>query len=54
MNPDKKIIVDELLERVNSSPILLVVDYVGMTVPEFTELRNRLQTQRPEDGYGVQ
>lgn len=42
MNPDKKIIVDELLERVNSSPFLLVVDYNGMTVPEFSELRNRL------------
>ena len=35
MNPDKKIIVDELLERVNGSPFLLVVDYNGMTVPEF-------------------
>lgn len=43
MNPDKKIIVDELLDRVNSSPFLLVIDYVGMTVPQFTELRNRLQ-----------
>lgn len=42
MNPDKKIIVDELLERVNGSPFLLVVDYNGMTVPEFSELRNRL------------
>lgn len=43
MNPDKKIIVDEILDRVNSSPFLLVIDYVGMTVPQFTELRNRLQ-----------
>lgn len=42
MNPDKKIIVDELLERVNSSPYLLVLDYSGMTVPQFTELRGRL------------
>lgn len=42
MNPDKKIIVDELLERVNGSPFLLVVDYNGMTVTEFSELRNRL------------
>jgi large subunit ribosomal protein L10 len=42
MNPDKKIIVNELLERVNSSPFLLVLDYKTMTVPQFSELRNRL------------
>jgi large subunit ribosomal protein L10 len=42
MNPDKKIIVDQLLERVNQSPFVLVVDYNGMTVPQFSELRNRL------------
>ena len=42
MNPDKKYIIDELFERVNSSPFVLVVDYTGMTVPEFDELRNRL------------
>ncbi len=42
MNPDKKIIIDELLERVNSSPFVLVVEYTGMTVPQFSELRNRL------------
>jgi len=33
MNPDKKYIIDELFERVNSSPFVLVVDYTGMTVP---------------------
>ena len=42
MNPDKKIIVDQLLERVNQSPFVLVVDYNGMTVPQFSELRSRL------------
>ena len=42
MNPDKSIIVDQLLERVNQSPFVLVVDYNGMTVPQFCELRNRL------------
>lgn len=42
MNPDKKIIVDNLLEQLNASPFLLVVDYTGMTVPEFSELRGRL------------
>jgi len=42
MNPDKRIIIDELLERVNASPFVLVVDYNGMTVPQFSELRERL------------
>ena len=43
MNPDKKFIVDELLERVNASPFVLVVDYTGMTVPEFADLRGKLK-----------
>lgn len=42
MNPDKKIIIDSLLERINSSPFVLVVEYTGMTVPQFSELRTRL------------
>lgn len=42
MNPDKKVIIDQLLERVNNSPYVLVIDYTGMTVPQFSELRNRL------------
>ena len=48
MNPDKKYIIDELYERVNSSPFVLVVDYEGMTVPEFDELRNRLNANGSE------
>jgi large subunit ribosomal protein L10 len=42
MNPDKKTIIDGLLERVNNSPFLIVIDYTGLTVREFSELRNRL------------
>jgi large subunit ribosomal protein L10 len=42
MNPDKKVIIDGLLAKVNASPYVLVVDYTGMTVPQFSELRNRL------------
>ncbi|MCB1132928.1 MAG: 50S ribosomal protein L10 [Verrucomicrobiae bacterium] len=42
MNPHKKIILDGLLERVNSSPYLIVIDYTGLTVQQFSELRNRL------------
>lgn len=43
MNPDKKIIIDELLGRVNSSPFVLVMDYTGVTVPQFSELRANLR-----------
>ena len=42
MNPDKKIINNGLLDRVNASPYLIVIDYTGLTVQQFTELRNRL------------
>jgi large subunit ribosomal protein L10 len=43
MNPDKKIIIDGLLERVNASPFLIVIEYTGLSVQQFTELRNRLR-----------
>lgn len=42
MNPDKKVLIDDLLARVNASPFVLVVEYTGMTVPQFTEFRHRL------------
>ncbi|MFC7336594.1 50S ribosomal protein L10 [Haloferula chungangensis] len=48
MNPDKKIIIDDLLERVNGSPFLLVIEYTGMTVPQFSELRTRLSANGAE------
>ena len=48
MNPDKKYIIDELFERVNSSPFVLVVDYATMTVPEFNELRGELANNGAE------
>ncbi len=43
MNPDKKIIIDELLAKVNSSPYVLVMDYTGVTVTQFTTLRDSLR-----------
>ncbi|SHI86466.1 LSU ribosomal protein L10P [Rubritalea squalenifaciens DSM 18772] len=43
MNPDKKIIIDELFERVNASPFVIVVDYAGTTVPQFATLRDKLR-----------
>ena len=42
MNPDKEIIITGLLARVNESPFVIVIDYTGLTVPQFSELRNRL------------
>ena len=42
MNPDKQIIINSLLARVNESPYVIVIDYTGLTVPQFSELRNRL------------
>lgn len=39
MNSDKKIIIDSLLEKLNASPFLIVIDYTAITVPEFTQLR---------------
>lgn len=39
VNADKETIVAQLLEKVNASPFLLVIDYAGVSVPEFTKLR---------------
>jgi large subunit ribosomal protein L10 len=43
MKEVKQVIIDELLERINQSPFILVTDYTGLTVPHFSELRDRLQ-----------
>ncbi len=43
MNPDKKVISAQLLARINTSPYVLLVDYTGMTVPQFNEIRKRLR-----------
>lgn len=43
MKAEKQIIIDEILERINASPFMLVTDYTGMNVPEFAELRTRLR-----------
>lgn len=42
MRPEKTLIVSDLRDRLHSSPYLLVVDYSGMKVPHFEELRTRL------------
>ncbi len=48
MKAEKQIIIDDILERLNASPFMLVADYTGMTVPQFAELRNRLRAAGAE------
>jgi large subunit ribosomal protein L10 len=43
MKAEKQIIIDALFERINQSPFLLIADYTGMTVKQFSELRKRLR-----------
>ncbi|MCB1276514.1 50S ribosomal protein L10 [Prosthecobacter sp.] len=38
----KSLLIDDLLQRVNASPFLFVVDYTGLKVDKFAELRKRL------------
>ncbi len=42
VNVDKETIISGLLAKVNSSPFLIVIDYTGVSVPEFTALRASL------------
>ncbi len=42
MRPEKTSIVADLVEKLNSTPFLLVADYQRMKVDQFSELRNRL------------
>lgn len=43
MNPDKKLIVDQLLQRLENVPYMLLVDYTGLTMPQFNTIRKRLR-----------
>ena len=42
MRPEKTTIVDDLSARLNHSPFLIVAEYTGMNVMQFSELRIRL------------
>lgn len=42
MRPEKILIASDLREKLKASPYLLVVDYKGMKVSHFEELRTRL------------
>lgn len=48
MNPDKKSIVAQLATRLQNTPYLLLVDYTGMTVPQFNEMRKRLRANNAQ------
>ncbi|MCX7713343.1 MAG: 50S ribosomal protein L10 [Chthoniobacterales bacterium] len=43
MRPEKLTIVQDLASSVKSSPFVILIDYTGMTVPHFIELRARLR-----------
>ena len=42
MRPEKATIVEDLSTRLNQSPFLIVTEYTGMNVLQFSELRTRL------------
>jgi large subunit ribosomal protein L10 len=42
MRPEKATIVEDLSTRLNQSPFLIVTEYTGMNVLQFSELRSRL------------
>jgi large subunit ribosomal protein L10 len=42
MRPEKASIAEEIEKKVTASPFLILTDYTGLTVADFTELRKRL------------
>jgi len=48
MHPAKTSIVDEIKGWLDASPFLIITDYTGMSVDQFTELRNRLADSKAE------
>jgi large subunit ribosomal protein L10 len=44
MRPEKSSIIDDIQKKVNASPFVILTDYTGLKVSQFTELRNRLST----------
>ncbi len=43
MKAEKSLLIEDVLRRVNASPFMFVVDYTGLTVDKFSELRKRLR-----------
>jgi large subunit ribosomal protein L10 len=48
MRQEKKLIADELSKQVGSSPFVLMTDYTGMTVAQFSDLRKKLRGANAE------
>ena len=48
MRAEKKFITNEYVARLNATPFFIVVDYRGLSVAHFTELRKRLATSGAE------
>jgi large subunit ribosomal protein L10 len=48
MRPEKQFITKEYLARLNASPFFIVVNYKGLSVAHFTQLRQRLATAGAE------
>jgi large subunit ribosomal protein L10 len=48
MRAEKKLITSEYVARLNASPFIFVVDYTGLRVGPFNELRKRLRTAGAE------
>ena len=48
MKAEKNDLIEHLLKKVKASPFLFVVDYTGLTVEKFQELRKRLRTAGAE------
>ncbi len=42
-NLDKTTIIDAILDDINQSPFVIVTEYTGITVDQFSELRKRLR-----------
>lgn len=48
MRAEKQLITKEYVARLNASPFALVVDYRGLTVGQFTQLRSQLRKEGAE------
>ncbi len=48
MRPEKAFIVEDLLSRLQASPFLIITDYHGLKVDQFSDLRTRLAGWRCE------
>ena len=48
MRPEKQALAQEYLERIQNAPFFFLVEYQGLNVAQFTELRRRLDEAEAE------